>query len=47
MRKAPITMSLVRGCIYGGVCHWSAVPMLVGEGSVVRHTGRLSLPFSE
>jgi len=29
-----MTMSLVRGCNYGGVCRCSAVPMLVREGGV-------------
>ena len=31
-RRAPMTMSLVRGRNYGGVCRCSAVPTLVGEG---------------
>jgi len=33
-RRAPMTMSLVRGRNYGGVCRCSAVPMLVREGGV-------------
>jgi len=34
MRRAAMTMSLVRGRNYGGVCRWSAVPTLVREGGV-------------
>jgi len=34
MRRAPITMSLVRGRNYGGICRCSAVPTLVREGGV-------------
>ena len=33
-RRAPMTMSLVRGRNYGGVCRCSAVPTLVREGGV-------------
>jgi len=33
-RRAPMTMSLVRGCNYGGVCRYSAVPTLMREGGV-------------
>jgi len=33
-RRAPMTMSLVRGRNYGGVCRCSAVPTLVQEGGV-------------
>ena len=34
MRRAPMTMSLVRGRNYGGICRYSAVPTLVREGGV-------------
>jgi len=34
MRRAPITMFLVRGRNYGGFCRCSAVPTLVWEGGV-------------
>jgi len=33
-RRAPMTMSLVRGRNYGGVCRCSAVPTMVREGGV-------------
>ena len=33
-RRAPMTMSLVRGRNYGGVCRCSVVPTLVREGGV-------------
>jgi len=33
-RRAPMTLSLVRGRNYGGVCRCSAVPTLVREGGV-------------
>ena len=33
-RRVPMTMSLVRGCSYCGVCRCSAVPTLVREGGV-------------
>ena len=34
MKRAPMTISLVWRCNYGGVCRWSAVPTLVREGGV-------------
>ena len=37
MRRVPLTMSLVRGRNYGGVCCCSTVPMLVWEGGVGSH----------
>ena len=33
-RRAPMTMSLVRGRHYGGVCRCSTVPPLVREGGI-------------
>jgi len=33
-KRAPMTMSLLRGRNYGGVCRCSAVPTLVREGGV-------------
>jgi len=33
-RRAPMTMSLVRGRNYSGICRCSAVPTLVREGDI-------------
>ena len=33
-KRAPMTMALVRGRNYGGVCRYSAVPTLVRVGGV-------------